>query len=94
MAVHNPKYALVTGGGSGIGRDICLELARSGWTIAVADIDATTGRETAQMVTEAGGQGEFEQLDVTQETEWLALRERLQVRWSARTGCCSLRSIR
>lgn len=81
MPVNVPKFALVTGGGSGIGRAICLELASAGWTVAVADVDGPSGLETAGMVTAAGGRGEFEQLDVTQESEWLALRERLQQRW-------------
>ena len=37
------KNALVTGGERGIGRDICLSLAREGVNIAYCDIKLETG---------------------------------------------------
>jgi NAD(P)-dependent dehydrogenase (short-subunit alcohol dehydrogenase family) len=42
--------ALVTGGGSGIGRATALRLARDGAAVAVADIDEHSARETARLV--------------------------------------------
>jgi NAD(P)-dependent dehydrogenase (short-subunit alcohol dehydrogenase family) len=42
---EEPKVALVTGAGKGIGRGIVLRLARKGYTLAVNDID----RESAEM---------------------------------------------
>ena len=41
------KVAVVTGGGQGIGRAICLALAEEGADIVVADIQAETADETA-----------------------------------------------
>jgi 3-oxoacyl-[acyl-carrier protein] reductase len=48
------KVAVVTGGGAGIGRAICLRLAGDGARVAVLDIRAETAAETLQL---AGGDG-------------------------------------
>jgi NAD(P)-dependent dehydrogenase (short-subunit alcohol dehydrogenase family) len=39
--------AIVTGGGRGIGRQICLTLAQEGAAVAIADIDATAAAQVA-----------------------------------------------
>ncbi|MCC7364445.1 MAG: SDR family oxidoreductase [Dehalococcoidia bacterium] len=48
------KVALVTGGGSGIGRGTAVRLARDGANICVADIDMDGAEETASMIREFG----------------------------------------
>mgnify|MGYP002626049635 CR=1 FL=1 len=49
-----PRYALVTGGGSGLGKAFCQHLAAAGWQVACSDVDlaaaehelaSTAGRE-------------------------------------------------
>jgi len=49
------KIAVVTGGASGIGRAISLQLARDGAAISVWDLNADGADETVAMITEAGG---------------------------------------
>jgi len=49
------KIAFVTGGGSGIGRAVAARLAAGGARVAVADINETTGKESAAALGGAGG---------------------------------------
>lgn len=49
------KVAVVTGGASGIGRAISLQLARDGAAISVWDLDKIGAAETVAMITNAGG---------------------------------------
>jgi 3-oxoacyl-[acyl-carrier protein] reductase len=48
------KFALVTGGGSGIGREICLTFAREGAHVAVNDLRPEGIQETIRAMGEAG----------------------------------------
>jgi len=49
------KVAVVTGGASGIGRAICLQLARDGAAVSVWDLNEAGANETVAMITGAGG---------------------------------------
>lgn len=62
------KVALVTGGGGGIGRAMCLEFARAGAKVACVDINSELGEETVALVKEAGGEAIFLKADVTDST--------------------------
>lgn len=50
------KVALVTGGGSGIGRATAELFAREGAKVAIAELDTASGEETAQRIAAAGGE--------------------------------------
>lgn len=59
--------ALVTGGGSGIGRATCLLLARAGADVLVLDLDELGAEQTAEMVREQGRRGQALLADVADE---------------------------
>ena len=59
------RVAFVTGGASGIGREICVALAAEGRRVAVADLNADGAAETVAMITAAGGQAIAVAIDVT-----------------------------
>ena len=50
------KVAVVTGGGSGIGRAICLQLAQDGAAVSVWDLNGESAEQTVAMIADAGGQ--------------------------------------
>ncbi len=66
MARLAGKVALITGAGTGIGRQTAELFAREGARVVVADINATTGEETAHRITSAGGQAIALQTDVSE----------------------------
>ena len=57
--------AVVTGGGRGIGREIALELAEAGASVAVADINLASARQTAKAIEEMGGSATAIYVDIS-----------------------------
>ena len=63
------KVALVTGAGSGIGRESARLFAAEGATVLVTDVDETGGTETVDLITGGGGEASFLRVDVTSEAD-------------------------
>ena len=59
------QTALVSGGGRGIGRDIAVALAAAGVSVGLIGRTAETLRDTAQLITTAGGSAKWAVADVT-----------------------------
>jgi NAD(P)-dependent dehydrogenase (short-subunit alcohol dehydrogenase family) len=69
------KVALITGAGSGIGRETALLFAREGSSIVVVDVAEAAGRQTAAAIDASGGRARFVRADVSRETEAKAMIE-------------------
>ena len=58
------SIAIVTGGASGIGRELCEEMARRGAVVVVTDVDEAGARAVAEGIVKAGGRASSARLDV------------------------------
>jgi NAD(P)-dependent dehydrogenase (short-subunit alcohol dehydrogenase family) len=83
------KVAVVTGGGSGIGRALALALAREGAQVVVADIDEADAVETARQVAATGADGLAVRTDVADRWEVEALADRVFERYGATHILCN-----
>jgi NAD(P)-dependent dehydrogenase (short-subunit alcohol dehydrogenase family) len=59
------KVAVVTGGGSGLGREVVLAMTREGAKVVVFDLNSDAAEAVAEEASESPGQAVFQQGDVT-----------------------------
>lgn len=75
----NPDYQLqdkviiVTGGGSGMGRDASLALAKAGARVVIGNRNAQAGADLVEEIVAAGGQAQFRVTDVSRAADCEAL---------------------
>lgn len=67
------KTAIITGGGSGIGRATALALAKAGAQVVIGNRNCEQGEAVVQEITKLGGQAEFVRTDVTKVDDVKAL---------------------
>jgi 2-keto-3-deoxy-L-fuconate dehydrogenase len=65
MFLLHQKTAVVTGGGSGIGKEVCIVLAKQGAKVYVVDLSEESANETVDIIKKNGGEAKSIVIDVT-----------------------------
>ncbi len=73
MTQMKNKVAIVTGGGSGMGRATSVLFSQEGAAVVVADINDAGGHQTVAMIEQAGGRATFVHTDTADEGQIVAL---------------------
>ncbi|MFZ5985534.1 MAG: SDR family NAD(P)-dependent oxidoreductase [Bacillota bacterium] len=63
--IHKGKVAIIAGGGSGIGKEICLYLARKGAVVIIADVNIDSANDVLKEIKAIGSECIAKQVDVT-----------------------------
>jgi len=69
MRIQN-KVAIITGGGTGIGKETALLFAKEGAKVVITDINQASGNQTVKEIKEIGGDALYIRHDVSKEEDW------------------------
>ncbi|HEY2428600.1 MAG TPA: SDR family oxidoreductase [Acidimicrobiales bacterium] len=83
------KHVVVTGGGSGIGRAMCVRFGSEAARVTVADLDRASADVTTETVADAGGEALAVTCDVSVEAQIVALVERAEAAFGPIDLFCS-----
>jgi len=75
LADFDGKIALVTGGGTGIGRATAIAFAREGASVVIGNRNSKAGEAVVKAIQDNGGQASFLRTDVSSEEDVKALIE-------------------
>jgi NAD(P)-dependent dehydrogenase (short-subunit alcohol dehydrogenase family) len=89
MKLLENKVAIVTGGGSGIGRAVALLYAAKGAKVVVADIDEKSGNETVLLIQKNSGEATFIKSDASKPPDCQSLVEQTVKRYGSLHVACN-----
>ncbi|MEA0553855.1 glucose 1-dehydrogenase [Lysinibacillus irui] len=69
MRLEN-QVAIITGGGTGIGKETALLFAKEGAKVVITDINEQSGNDTIRDIQAIGGEALFVRHDVSNEDDW------------------------
>lgn len=75
------KVAIVTGAGSGIGREIAMRFAREGAKVCIADVNLNAAHKVAREIEVLGGLAVAEAMNVTDEGQVDSATDAVAARW-------------
>lgn len=80
---HHDKNGFITGGGSGIGRETALRLAREGARMMVTDVNLEAAQETVSLIEAEGGVALAARVDVRVREQIRAAVEAVREAWGS-----------
>lgn len=80
---HHDKNGFITGGGSGIGRETALRLAREGARMMVTDVNLEAAQETVSLIEAEGGVALAARVDVREREQIRAAVEAVREAWGS-----------
>jgi NAD(P)-dependent dehydrogenase (short-subunit alcohol dehydrogenase family) len=84
------KVAIITGGGSGMGRAQCKLFAAEGAAVCVADINPESGAQVVAEIEAAGGRALYTPLNVTEADQWAATVATAEEHFGKVTTLCNI----